>query len=417
MALEQAGVDLQAKGFQDYLQKLDAIEKKQRAVFDQQFKDTGKSYDQITRAARDYEQQLKKTSQAQSQFGSTLAGIALGAFSKRNLQVTVELAKAAAAFDGQRIGLNNLAAQYGESGNAIRDAMRQASNGVLSESAIIQAANQALLLGVAKTPEQFEKITSTAITLGRAMGLNATQAIEQFTTALGRKSLLILDNFGISSKQVRAEMEQLAQVQFGEALSALDESAKDALFMQAALKVAGEAAATIGEESGAAAANFDRLAAQSENLKLAFGEAVLPSISEMGGLLSDAVVTAQQLITIIGAGGAAIGAFFEQLGGSLNILENIREKGLQAFRPDILLTGIDFTELFQPGSIEKAADVAGETFNERFKAIARTQGITFSEDEIKDSTTAIEENSQAIEINQELVDGLQDSLRQAEDLE
>ena len=78
--------------------------------------------------------------------------------------------------------------------------MRRASQGVLSESAIIQAANQALLLNVAQTPEQFEKVTETALVLGRAMGLTATESIDQFTTALGRRSLLILDNFGVSAK-------------------------------------------------------------------------------------------------------------------------------------------------------------------------------------------------------------------------
>ena len=60
MALEQAGVDLQAKGFREYLNKLEQIEKQQRETFDKEFKGTGKSFEKVTRAAREYEQQLNR---------------------------------------------------------------------------------------------------------------------------------------------------------------------------------------------------------------------------------------------------------------------------------------------------------------------------------------------------------------------
>jgi hypothetical protein len=38
MALEPAGVSLEAQGFSDYIKKLQQIEKKQREVFDAKFK-------------------------------------------------------------------------------------------------------------------------------------------------------------------------------------------------------------------------------------------------------------------------------------------------------------------------------------------------------------------------------------------
>jgi len=65
MALEPAGVSLQAQGFNDYIKKLDTIEKKNRAVFDQQFKGTGKSFAEVTKAANAYEKELKDVEQAQ----------------------------------------------------------------------------------------------------------------------------------------------------------------------------------------------------------------------------------------------------------------------------------------------------------------------------------------------------------------
>ena len=64
-ALPPAGVDLQAQGFNDYIRKLDAIEKKNRQVFDAKFKGTDRSFEQVTKAAKDYEKQLKKKNDAQ----------------------------------------------------------------------------------------------------------------------------------------------------------------------------------------------------------------------------------------------------------------------------------------------------------------------------------------------------------------
>jgi hypothetical protein len=65
MALEPAGVSLQAEGFNDYFKKLTAIEKKQREVFDAKFKETGKSFADVQRAARAYESELKRVAKAQ----------------------------------------------------------------------------------------------------------------------------------------------------------------------------------------------------------------------------------------------------------------------------------------------------------------------------------------------------------------
>lgn len=65
MALESAGVSLQAQGFKEYIRNLDAIEKKNRAVFDTQFKGTAKSFAEITRLANTYEKELNDIAKAE----------------------------------------------------------------------------------------------------------------------------------------------------------------------------------------------------------------------------------------------------------------------------------------------------------------------------------------------------------------
>jgi hypothetical protein len=317
MALEPAGVSLEAQGFSEYISKLQQTEKRQREVFDAKFKGTGLTFAQITKAAKDYEDRIKKTVQeqkkaeeaakklartqakeaekaAQAQIRAaekaekarqkaaneakklaaaqkTAAAIqrqafisttqAVANFIKQIAAAAFELGKLGAQFQGQQVGLNNLSANF-------------ASRGTLSGIDAIQAANQGLLLGVAQTPEEFARLTNAALTLGRTLGIESTQAIDQFTSALGRRSLLILDNFGISAKQVNAEIERLARADFGKARSELTEAQKQATFMKAALNVASQAAATIGDEAGEAQAAFDRLTASSKDFRTELGIAI-----------------------------------------------------------------------------------------------------------------------------------------------
>jgi hypothetical protein len=279
MALEPAGVSLEAEGFSSYLKKLDAIDKKQRDVFDTKFKETGKSFAEVTRAAKKYEKELRdlanaekkarieaeKLAEAQktaaaTQVQATLSvGQAALNTAKQIGQAAFELGKLGAQFEGQQTGLDNLAGSFGQAGSDIQKAIQDASKGTLSGLDAIQAANAGLLLGVAQTPAQFAELTNSALVLGRTLGLDATQSINQFT---------------ISAKQVNNEIERLAQADFGKARSQLTEAQKQATFLKAALNIAGEAAATIGDEAGEAQAAFDRLTASATDFKTELGVAV-----------------------------------------------------------------------------------------------------------------------------------------------
>ena len=58
MALEPVGISLEAEGFKKYIKNLDDIDKKQRDAFDTEFKGTGKSFAEVTKAAKAYEKEL-----------------------------------------------------------------------------------------------------------------------------------------------------------------------------------------------------------------------------------------------------------------------------------------------------------------------------------------------------------------------
>ncbi len=413
MALEPAGVSLEAEGFQKYLKQLEEIDKKQQEVFDTKFKDTQKSFAEVTKAAQKYEKELKDLATAERRAQNEAKKLAVAqktaaatqrqaAISTSNAilqvagsfaQFAVENAKLAAQFKGQQTGLKNLAASFGESGSEIQSAIQTASRGTISGLQAIQAANQGLLLGVAKTPAEFDKLTKVALTLGRTMGLTGTQAIEQFTTALGRRSLLILDNFGISAKAVNAEIERLALADFGVANAQLNEAQKNATFMKAALTIAGDAAAAIGEESNKAAEAFERLEATGQNLRVTFGELARPLSTSISDALSRAATTAQKFFAFLGAGFAGVGTT------ASGIIDNIG----RLFRGEATRT---LDEILQEGS-RAAAD--------RFKEIASTiAGVSFGTEK---ATKAIQQQEQAVKEDTEAIKALNQAVQQAEQLQ
>lgn len=421
MAIELAGVSLEAQGFNEYIKKLDAIEKKNRKVFDTQFKGTDKSFTEVTKAARDYERQLKKTNDAQrkaaqeakklaaaqktaratQQQAALSAANAIFQATKQVARFVVETSQLAAQFKGSQIGLQNLAASFGQSGSEIQSAIQTASKGTISGLDSINAANQALLLGVAKTPAEFEKLTKVSLTLGRTLGLTGKQSLEQFTTALGRRSLLILDNFGISANQVNAEIEKLAQQNFGKINSELSEAQKNTTFMEAALKIASQSAAAIGEEAGQAQASFERLVATSQDLRVTLGEALRPIGTGISDTLSQAAVTAQKALAFISAGAVGtasiVSSAWERVGTTFsNLGRIIKGEPIKAIQ--------SFDSILDEAAI-KAAD--------QFKSVASTiAGVSFDE-----PTKSAMEFEQEIEQATVSLKGYEQALKQAENLQ
>lgn len=294
MALEPAGISLEAEGFAAYLKKLNDIDKKQQEVFDTKFKDTQKSFAQVTKAAQKYEKELKDLANTERKAREEAKKLAVAqktaaaaqrqaAISTANAVVQTvrmigqagkaafELGKLGATFEAQSIGLDNLAASFGQSGAAIQSAIVRASRGAVSDLRAISTANEALLLGVAKTPEEFEKFTRAALVLGRTVGLSASESITRFTTALGRESLLRLDDFGTKASEVNAEIIRLAQSELGKLPEQLSRSERSAIFIQAALNTTGANVEKIGDEAGDALESFGQIEAASENIKTQVG--------------------------------------------------------------------------------------------------------------------------------------------------
>jgi len=135
------------------------------------------------------------------------------------------------------------------------EAIKSASGDTISEMDAMQAAITAQTLGVAENAAQMGQLTEIAVTLGRAQGITATQAISDLTTALGRQSPMILDNLGITMKLSEAYEGYAAKL--GKSASALTDAEKKQAFINEALSKGAEVADQLGGSVANAASSAE----------------------------------------------------------------------------------------------------------------------------------------------------------------
>lgn len=179
-------------------------------------------------------------------------GAAIGSFAGMAvygavLRLGQGLASAAAdgtKFTALKASFDSLTASIGQSGDAMLAVSRTATKGLIRDMDLMQSTNKAILLGLPVTSQEMATLSRTAVTLGRAMGLDATTALDNLIVALGRSSPLILDNLGLTVKLGEAN-EKYAQT-LGKTANELTEAEKKIAFYRAAM----DAALTKTEELG-----------------------------------------------------------------------------------------------------------------------------------------------------------------------
>ncbi|NIQ88764.1 MAG: hypothetical protein GWN93_06645 [Deltaproteobacteria bacterium] len=206
----------------------------------------------------------------------TLDGITKGAMERVGHKVTelisqlpqmaVEMVQLGAAVNRQANALDNMAQSFGTSGDAIISAIQEASGYTIDSMTAMQAANRAMMLDVADSPKEFERLTEVATRLGRVMGLDATQSINDFVTAAGRQSIMIADNLGLTIKVGDANEAYAAQL--GKTADELTKAEQKQAFLNAMLDAGEEKLSTLGPEVADAATNIEMMQAAVEDAKI-----------------------------------------------------------------------------------------------------------------------------------------------------
>jgi hypothetical protein len=201
--------------------------------------------------------------------------------------------------------------------------LREASAGTIDDFALMSLHNQALALGSAKTTEEFAKQIEITRTLGRAQGIEATEALQKFTVGMARLSKLRLDDLGITLTQ--AEADQRYAELIGKSAAALTESEKKIAFRNEAMRQAEILVERLGtgELKGAEAA--DRFGTSLRNLRDRLAEVAAESpivagfFDQLTGIASDIIdLIGGEAETLIGGMGQLGRLMGDALAGGIN---------------------------------------------------------------------------------------------------
>jgi hypothetical protein len=231
---------------------------------------------------------------------STLQG-AIGAFGTMGLpgqfaaigmqvgEMAWQMGKAGSEALRTEASFDHLAAGVGESGQAMLQAMAEASRGTVSNADLMAAANRALVLGVADSAAEMAALTEAAIIRGRDVGVGATQAVNDLVTGIGRMSPEILDNLGIANAS-GAFKEYAAEL--GKTVEQLTEVEKKQALVNSVL-ASTEGVSLVDD----AAASFERMDAALANAQEALGQLFSPAVAAIAQSLADAVNEATDAMT------------------------------------------------------------------------------------------------------------------------
>jgi len=244
-------------------------------------------------------------------------------FNLKNLIIVI----AAAAFirrakevEAIATAFRNLSRGVGEMASEFLPALRVALRGTVSDLDIMKVTNNAILLGVVESQTQFAELAVIARRLGRAVGRDAVNALNDLAVGIGRQSRLILDNLGIVVNVEKAY--KVFAARLGTTADKLSDTQKRQAFLNAVMVSARRKVETLGADVLTVADQWDRLTAAINNTinalatSLVGGQlpaAVATFLDENRKVIVDfAVVTQATITTFIGNLVKAITTAFKQ---------------------------------------------------------------------------------------------------------
>ena len=157
----------------------------------------------------------------------------------------IDLTKHTAKVTRMRVAFDNLA-ESANLGEGTLKKLREATDGTMDDFKLLEQANNALLLGVAKSSDQMARMFDVAQRLGRALGKDTAHSVESLITGIGRQSRLMLDNIGIIVKSEEAYDAYAAQL--GTTSEKLTDAQKKTAFLTAAMDAAERKVKSLGKE-------------------------------------------------------------------------------------------------------------------------------------------------------------------------
>ena len=261
---------------------------------------------QLKTDLKDADTEVKKLNVDFDELASGMAIVAggaaaLGAAYVKLYQVMGEGAQVQAA----ALTFDNLAMSIGSTSDVMLGDLRAATNGMISDMELMQAANQFTAMGLANTSTEAATLAQIGSTLGAAFRGDASAGMEEFALLLANQSIPRLDSFGISAGAVRTRIAEL-QTEF-------PNMTREAAFMEAVMEEAQITMGKLGDNTESAAAQMAIAEAMFKNLKDEGAQAVAiglnPTVQAFNDLAT-AITGVNQVFTFEG--------FAEGIGGALS---------------------------------------------------------------------------------------------------
>ena len=199
------------------------------------------------------------------------SGQQIASFATQSVQVNARIKTMERSFHslGRSIGTNDKSL----------DKLRGALNGTMTDTELMEQANNAMLLGIVENDDQMAELFDNAQRLAQALGRDARYGVESLTTGIGRQSRLMLDNLGIIVKTEDAYKAYAKEL--GKNTSQLTDNERKQAFIQATMESVRSKVAELGPEVLDLNQLFDANAVATENLQKQIGEKLEPVFKDM----------------------------------------------------------------------------------------------------------------------------------------
>lgn len=239
----------------------------------------------------------KKTSGALASMAKK-AAVAAAAYVSLRAAINIgrEMVSLAAQADSVSKSFDRLAILAGRTADVFLTELREATKGTISDLNLMKKANEAALLGGEALISDLPRLIEIARASAAATGQSFEFLFDSIVLGIGRQSKLILDNLGIIVNVEDANKKYADTL--GTTAAALTDAEKKQAFMNAVMESGDRLIRNTGGGADLATDAFDRLDAQSDNLKKTIGNKLLPIMQDLAGSLADAVEATNELVDI-----------------------------------------------------------------------------------------------------------------------
>ena len=258
---------------------------------------------------------IKKQNDGLKKSFAAMGGAIAAAFS---IQAIANFTASAVKLGSQTISLERAFTNLGRAVNFNEQSLqkfRTATDGTVSDIELMKQANNAMLLGIVQSDDQFADLIDNAQRLAQAVGQDAVFGIESLTTGIGRQSKLMLDNLGIIVDTQKAY--DVYAESIGKSTSELDDNEKKQAFIQATMESVNEKVAQLGKEQLTAADATNQLATAFENLQGTIGIELQDEVQDLSGALAAYLTMVDKAIQKQGIFGALLSASIRPFGAGV----------------------------------------------------------------------------------------------------